>query len=600
MRTIAVVGAALAVGGAVVPATADEADPAASAASCSPGARTLSHRGDHVYPETGNGGYRSVHTDVHIAYNAVRNRFLRGTHVNLHDVATKCLTEFSLDLERRSAAGADGPDLRVRAVKVDGVAASYRFVRPTYPGDPHGPDDPDPRAHQAGQGARVGGPQHNPLPPACSPQLTGDDPHGQDGQVCPANKLVITPSAPLRAGHAFVVSVAYIGRPGVHLDGDGSTEGWFRSDRPAGDGGFVTTEPVGTEDWMPLNDHPRAKPTYDFYDTVTAGRTAIANGVLVSRRRHAPDARFPQGSTTFHWHMASPVASYLVENSVGHFDLTSHVGRDGIRYYRAQAHGLTAARKRANLAIMRKQEAITAFQSRFNGPFPFASDGVLVGRPDAGFEEEMETMIAFASGKIDLDTFHHENMHQWWGDNVSEANYRFTFFKEGLATLGEFLFRARQAAAKAGGLATARGRAAFERSLVARFDRNYGRKRLFAGAPSDPTPYSLFDTASTYDRPGSAYIALRRILGRGRFASALRDIQRRFGGRTITEAQLERRFAAHLPVRSAACDARLGAFFHQWFDTDYPAASGATRPRITGPGLDGGGFFRGTSCHATA
>ena len=29
---------------------------------------------------------------------------------------------------------------------------------------------------------------------------------------------------------------------------------------------------------MPLNDHPSAKPTYDFYDTVTAGKTAIANG----------------------------------------------------------------------------------------------------------------------------------------------------------------------------------------------------------------------------------------------------------------------------------------------------------------------------------
>ena len=70
----------------------------------------------------------------------------------------------------------------------------------------------------------------------------------------------------------------YTGRPGVHNDGDGTTEGWFRSS----DGGFVTTEPVGTEDWMPLNDYPTAKPTYDFYDTVAAGKTAIANGILVS------------------------------------------------------------------------------------------------------------------------------------------------------------------------------------------------------------------------------------------------------------------------------------------------------------------------------
>ena len=79
----------------------------------------------------------------------------------------------------------------------------------------------------------------------------------------------------------------------MHTDGDGTTEGWFRSNQPRGDGGFVTTEPVGTEDWMPLNDHPSAKPTYDFYDTVSAGKTVIANGILMSGRSHAPDAAFP-------------------------------------------------------------------------------------------------------------------------------------------------------------------------------------------------------------------------------------------------------------------------------------------------------------------
>ena len=94
----------------------------------------------------------------------------------------------------------------------------------------------------------------------------------------------------LRAGAVFRVTVAYTGRPGVHNDGDGTTEGWFRSDKPAGDGSFVTTEPVGTEDWMPLNDYPSAKPTYDFYDTVAAGKTVLANGILEGTRgtRQAP------------------------------------------------------------------------------------------------------------------------------------------------------------------------------------------------------------------------------------------------------------------------------------------------------------------------
>src|SRR5207302_6746166 len=100
------------------------------------------------------------------------------------------------------------------------------------------------------------------------------------------NKLVITPRAPVEKGGAFTVVVSYTGRPGVHDDGDGTTEGWFT----ATGGSFVTTEPVGSEDWMPLNDYPAAKPAYDFYDTVNAGKTTLANGKLVSVTRHAPDA----------------------------------------------------------------------------------------------------------------------------------------------------------------------------------------------------------------------------------------------------------------------------------------------------------------------
>src|SRR5262249_39443256 len=151
----------------------------------------------------------------------------------------------------------------------------------------------------------------------------------------------------------------YTGRPGVHNDGDATTEGWFR----APDGGFVTTEPVGSEDWMPLNNHPSAKPTYDFVDTVTAGRTVIANGVLVSVRSNEPDFQFPGGSTTWRWHSAAPVASYLVENSVGRYRLSARTGRDGIRYYQAQDTAIRPAQQRRNRAVMDQQEDITDFES---------------------------------------------------------------------------------------------------------------------------------------------------------------------------------------------------------------------------------------------
>ena len=585
-------------------AAASPASPASPAAAlgpagpwhCSAGAHTLAQPGSRMYPETGNGGYISLHTVVHLVYDARANRFARGNHVILTDRATQCLTSFSLDLERRSADTTAGPDLTVGAVTVNGRPASFRFVQPTYPGDPRGQNDPSPLAHEASQLNPVGGPLHNPLPPACTPELTSTSAarqNSENGTQCPANKLVITPRKAIPGGSRFTVSVSYTGRPGVHHDGDGTTEGWFRSS----DGGFVTTEPVGTEDWMPLNDYPAAKPTYDFYDTVGAGETAVANGVLDSRTALRPDAQFPRGSVTWHWHSRAPIASYLVEDSIGKYHLTERTAAGGIRYYEAQDTSISAKQQQLNLAIMDRQEDITRFESQFSGPFPFTSDGVIIGTPPASFEEEMQTMIAFADGVIDTDTLYHENMHQWWGDHVSESGYAMTFYKEGLATLGEFLYAARRAQTAAGGPGTAAGRAAFQASLVHQFNALYASGSGFwAAAPSNPTPYDLFNEDPTYARPGITYIALRQILGAGNFSRALRQIQRQYGGRSITEPELEAAFRQWLPNPSAACGAQLSRFFAQWFDTAYPRGGGTSRPAITGPGLAGPGFYDVAGC----
>jgi hypothetical protein len=560
-----------------------------AAATCSSGAHSLSPFGAHVYPETGNGGYTSLHTDVFLNYDTESNLFLSGTHVVLTERATQCLTDFSLDFERTSANRKDGPALAVGAVFVNGRPASFTFVQPTYPGDPNGENDPDPRAHAAGQLTPVGGPDNNPFPPACTPELMSTNPNKQfdlDGTQCPANKLVITPASPIASGTQFVVVVSYTGRPGVHDDGDGTTEGWFRVGQPGDTGSFVTTEPVATEDWMPLNNHPSAKPTYDFYDTVPLGKTAIANGELVSQLANLPDANFPGGSTTWHWHSPEGISSYLVENSIGSYDLNVRLAASGIQYYEAQDAGIAKNRAAANKAIMDMQESVLDFQTAFNGPFPFTTDGVVIGVPNAGFEEEMQTKITFANEAIDLQTLHHENMHQWWGDNVSEANYNLTFFKEGLATLGEFLFIAADAQAAAGGSA-----AAFEQSLVDMFNLYYaGPDILWTGAPSDPRPATLFSGSKTYIRPGIAYIALRRILGPASFDAALQQIQRTYRQGSITEPQLESAFASFLPSQTASCKTALAQFFTEWWDTVYPPGGGDNRPQITAPGLDGGGF----------
>ena len=325
------------------------------------------------------------------------------------------------------------------------------------------------------------------------------------------------------------------------------------------------------------------------------GRTnpRIGGSRFMTRGSHAS-----KGSVTWHWFSRAPVSSYLVEVSVGNYDLTERTADNGTSYYEAQDDSISPAKQKKNLAIMNQQEDITEFESLFSGTYPFTSDGVIVGTPSASFEEEMQTMITFAGGSIGVSVFYHENMHQWWGDNVTEANYRYTFYKEGMATLAQLLYKARQAEDAAGGPYSRKGQAAFEASLVHQFDAIYASSaRFWADAPSNPYPFVLFSGDATYARPAAAYIALRQILGPTNFTQALEQIQREFGGSSIDEAQLEAAFHQWMPNQSAGCSSKLDEFFTQWFDTPFPSGT-ATRPSITGPGLDGGGFYNnGGSCN---
>ena len=243
---------------------------------------------------------------------------------------------------------------------------------------------------------------------------------------------------------------------------------------------------------------------------------------------------------------------------------------------------------------MNLQESITDFESQFSGPYPFASAGVFVGTPPASFEEEMQTMIAFAGGIINTDLLYHENMHQWWGDNVTEAGYNVTFYKEGLATLAEDLYscedRRRRRRRTDDRRGTRRVRGPPRRSIQHHLRVDLS---IWTGAPSNPTPATLSRQLDTYIRPEAAYIALRKILGAPAFDAALQThptrARRRQHRRGATRGCLPPRDAEH----AAACGSeRLDAFFAEWFDTAYPSGGGINRPQITAARSERAGFLQ--------
>ena len=102
---------------------------------------------------------------------------------------------------------------------------------------------------------------------------------------------------------------------------------------------------------------------------------------------------------------------------------------------------------------MDNQEDIVDFQKHVQRPVA-VHDGRhrrRHSRPRAS-RRRCRAKITFAGGTIggtdgtSLGTFNHENMHQWFGDNVAEAAFNLTFWKEGFATISEYFTTARPAA----------------------------------------------------------------------------------------------------------------------------------------------------------
>ena len=142
------------------------------------------------------------------------------------------------------------------------------------------------------------------------------------------HELTVTPRHNLKEGRRFTTVIRYDGVPRTQIDLSVPEEplpyGWIHTD----DGAVVVSEPEGSANWFPLNDHPTDKAAFTFVVTVPAGLEAISNGRLVSRRTH--DHR-----TTWVWDAPEPMAPYLATATIGQFDLRSYRTAQGLRMYDA-------------------------------------------------------------------------------------------------------------------------------------------------------------------------------------------------------------------------------------------------------------------------
>lgn len=262
-------------------------------------------------------------------------------------------------------------------------------------------------------------------------QVTVDD-QGVDVEVGP-DKLTI----PLPAGTAdddrVRVVVDYSVVPSPSESAVGLPVGWFAT---AG-GSYTTNEPDGARTWMPCNDHPSDKATYDITISVPSGTTGIANGDLVSHTTSG-------GVDVWHWRDAAPMATYLLLVVTGDYELVEAQGPHGLP--------LTSAVLRGDRSVMRPfldsiDDQIAWFEQWF-GPYPFDRYGIAMTDSPGGLAMETQGRSLFSrddfgSGVLYETTemlLSHELVHQWFGDAVTPSRWSDIWLNEAFATYGEWMW----------------------------------------------------------------------------------------------------------------------------------------------------------------
>jgi aminopeptidase N len=349
-------------------------------------------------------------------------------------------------------------------------------------------------------------------------------------------ELTVTPLKPLVENQSFTVVIRYNGSPqemqSVALP---VQTGWVTVDG----GSFVLSEPDGSANYYPVNDHPLDKATYTFRVTVPDPLEVAANGVLTETIDNGD-------TTTFVFEARDPMASYLATINIDEFDVETMQSDNGIPIRNYYSTGLSAEVRKP---FARQGEMLVYFSDVY-GPYPFEVYGSLVMNTEFGAALENQTLSIFGMDMIDVQdvegtelTVAHELSHQWFGDSVSVADWSDIWLNEGFATYSEGLW-----------IEHLHGREALDEWVKLQY------KDVVGGSyppPGNPPANDLFNYESVYVRGGLTLHALRLEVGDEAFFQILKKYFERYKDGNATTDDF-------IAVAEEVSGKELTGFFDGW------------------------------------
>ena len=245
----------------------------------------------------------------------------------------------------------------------------------------------------------------------------------------PEGRLTITLRRVVPTGGKVVATITYGGQPHVAVQAPWD-DGAVWSKTPDGRTWFATTdEGDGCDLFWPCLDFPTGEPgSVDLHITVPRGLKAPSNGVLTGVDT------LPDGRTTWNWHVDHP-NTYAIALNVAPYDLLhatyhSRYGNDiPMDYWYLPSHAAQAKQLFAEFA-----PTLDFYETKI-GPYPFGNEKVgVVDTPYLGMEHQTINGYGNHYKKTPSgfdEIFQHEFGHEWFGNQMTAANWDDYWLHEG-------------------------------------------------------------------------------------------------------------------------------------------------------------------------
>ena len=299
-----------------------------------------------------------------------------------------------------------------------------------------------------------------------------------------------------------------------------------------------------TSQWMPANDAPSDRATLDLEVTLPGGLQAIGTGV-------AQPVRHAEESATHRWRLRQPMPSYLYGFAAGPFARVQF-DANGI-HHEWLGDGFDDAQLRR---IFADTPAMLAFFADKAGvAYPHRTYSQALVADTVGQELAGMALVSEVYGREVLDDetreglIAHEAAHQWWGNGVTNLDWRQFWLNEGITS-----FMAAAWMQHRFGHATYDAQVERWRVRVEKLRADGKDKPLVFPDWNKP---GSDDRAVVYTKGAYAMHLLRVQLGEDAFWRGLRDYTRTHFGKSVTTADLQAAME-----RSSGRD--LSAFFREW------------------------------------